>query len=184
MPVQIGAKSHDFTDPTGLLTDCHRRIEMFMGSLRAVGEVIDRPPSDDVRSALESALRYFAQAAPKHTADEESSLFPRMRQVDRPEVRSAFSELDKLEGDHRVAEPLHARAQELGQQYLADGSLSADQVQEFRKAVATLSSMYQRHIELEDNVIFPIAARVLSDEEKSRIAAEMAGRRKVELVSL
>ena len=184
MPVQIGAKSHNFSDPTGLLTDCHRRIEMFMGSLRAVGEVIDRPPTGDVRTALETALRYFAQAAPKHTADEDSSLFPRMRQLDRPEVRSAFSELDKLESDHRVAEPLHGRLQELGEQYLANGSLSADQVQEFREAVATLSSMYQRHIELEDNVIFPMAARVLSDQEKAVIASEMAGRRKVELVKL
>ncbi len=155
-----------------------------MSSLRVVGDVIDRSPTGDVRTALETALRYFAQAAPKHTADEESSLFPRMRQINRPEVRSAFSELDKLEGDHRVAEPLHVRVQELGEQYLANGSLSGAQVAEFRQAVATLSSMYERHIELEDRVIFPLAARVLSADEKSVIAAEMAGRRKVELVKL
>ena len=36
MPVQIGAKSHNFTDPTGLLSDCHRRVEMFLGSLVAI----------------------------------------------------------------------------------------------------------------------------------------------------
>ena len=30
MPVQIGAQSHSFSDPTGLLSDCHRRIEMFL----------------------------------------------------------------------------------------------------------------------------------------------------------
>jgi hypothetical protein len=42
MPVQIGAKTHNFTDPTGLLSDCHRRIEMFMGTLEAVAAVIDR----------------------------------------------------------------------------------------------------------------------------------------------
>jgi hypothetical protein len=33
MPVQIGAQSHSFSDPTGLLSDCHRRIEMFLGTL-------------------------------------------------------------------------------------------------------------------------------------------------------
>ncbi len=155
-----------------------------MSSLRAVGNVIDRAPTEDVRAALETALRYFAQAAPKHTADEESSLFPRMRQVDNQEVRSAFSELDKLEGDHRTAEPLHARVQELGEHYLTNGSLSAAAVEEFRQAVATLSKLYKRHIEFEDKVIFPMAARVLSNQEKSVIAAEMAGRRKVELVKL
>ena len=28
MPVQIGSKANDFSDPTGLMSDCHRRIEM------------------------------------------------------------------------------------------------------------------------------------------------------------
>jgi hypothetical protein len=37
MPVQIGAKAHSFSDPTGLLSDCHRRIEMFLGSLQTSG---------------------------------------------------------------------------------------------------------------------------------------------------
>ena len=184
MPVQIGAKSHNFTDPTGLLTDCHRRIEMFMASLRAVGEVIDRAPTGEVRTALEGALRYFAQAAPKHTADEETSLFPRMRRVDRSEVKSAFSELERLEQDHRVAEPLHAEVQALGERYLATGTLSATDVARFREAVGMLASMYKRHIEFEDKTIFPLAARVLSQEDKSLIAAEMADRRKVKLVSL
>jgi hemerythrin-like domain-containing protein len=183
MPVQIGDKSHNFTDPTGLLTDCHRRIEMFMSSLQAVAEAIDRPPSDEVRAALENALRYFAQAAPKHTADEESSLFPRMRRLDDAQVRSALSELDRLEGDHRVAEPLHGEVQRIGEHYLATGSLSDAEIQLFRKGVATLASMYKQHIELEDSVIFPVAARVLSEHDKALIAAEMAERRKAKLVN-
>ena len=90
MPVQIGAKAHNFTDPTGLLSDCHRRIEMFLGSLQAVAEVIDHFPAEETSRALESALRYFTQAAPKHTADEEESLFSRLRQIHDPEIESAF----------------------------------------------------------------------------------------------
>jgi len=39
MPIQFGAKTHDFSDPNGLLTDCHRRIEMFLGTLEAVAAV-------------------------------------------------------------------------------------------------------------------------------------------------
>jgi hemerythrin-like domain-containing protein len=39
--------------------------------------------------------------------------------------------------------------------------------------------MYRRHISLEDAVIFPLAARILSDEQKSLIATEMAERREV-----
>jgi len=90
MPVQIGAKAHNFTDPTGLLSDCHRRVEMFLGMLQAVGEVIDQPAAEETSRSLESAIRYFGEAAPKHTADEEDSLFPRLRQLDHPEIHSAF----------------------------------------------------------------------------------------------
>ncbi len=183
MPVQIGAKTHNFTDPTGLLSDCHRRVEMFLGSLEAVARVIDRPATEETRRALESALRYFAQAAPKHTADEEESLFPRLRQIHHPEIQAAFSRLEQLEEEHRWAAPLHAEVDRLGAQYLSTGNLSNPGADEFRKAVANLASMYKQHIRVEDELVFPLAARMLSDADKSAIADEMAGRRKVRVVT-
>ena len=73
MPVQIGVKTHNFSDPTGLLSDCHHRIEMFLRSLERIAIVIHRPLTEEGRAALESALRYFRDAAPKHTADEMES---------------------------------------------------------------------------------------------------------------
>lgn len=182
MPVQIGAKVHHFTDPTGLLSDCHRRIEMFLGVLQGVAEVIDRPPSEETRSALESALRYFGQAAPKHTADEEESLFPRLRQVRSADITEALSQMEKLEHEHSMAAPLHARAEELGLAYLANGSLTAPEAREFRQSVASLAEMYRQHIRLEDDVVFPLAARVLPEREKAAIAQEMAKRREAPLV--
>ena len=129
MPVQIGAPTHNFTDPTGLLSDCHRRVEMFLGTLEAVANVIDRPATEETRRALESALRYFAQAAPKHTADEEESLFPRLRQIQDPEVEAVFSKLEQLEDEHRWAAPLHAEVDRLGAHYLSSGSLSSPEVE-------------------------------------------------------
>jgi hemerythrin-like domain-containing protein len=183
MPVQIGAKAHNFTDPTGLLSDCHRRVEMFLGTLEAVAKVIDRPATEETSRALESALRYFAQAAPKHTADEEESLFPRLRQIHHPEIESAFSKLGQLEEEHRWAAPLHAEVERLGAQYLSTGNLSSPEVDEFRKAVASLASMYKQHISVEDSLVFPLAARMLSDAHKAAIAEEMAGRRKVKVVT-
>ena len=182
MPVQIGAKTHNFTDPTGLLSDCHRRIEMFMGTLGTVAAVIDRPPAEDTARALESALRYFGEAAPKHTADEEVSLFPRLRQIGIPEIDSAFAELEHLEDEHRWSAQLHADIERLGVRYLSMGKLSDIEIEQFRTAVTSLAAMYKRHIGVEDELVFPLAARMLSDAEKSAIAEEMAGRRKVKLV--
>ena len=157
---------------------------MFMRLLEGVAKVIDSPPDEETRSALETALRYFHEAAPKHTADEEESLFPRLRQLRSPEVENAFSRLDDLEGDHRWAEPLHAKVEELGRKYLVDARLSEAEVAEFRAAVAQLSAMYHRHIAVEDETLFPVAAKALSDGDKRAIAAEMAKRRAVPLVPL
>ncbi len=184
MPVQIGAKTHNFTDPTGLLWDCHRRIEMFLESLAAVGKVMDQPPSEETARALQAALLYFRQAAPKHTADEEESLFPRLRGREEPEVRSALSTLDRLEKDHEAVSPLHAEVERLGETYLETGSLSVSEREAFRTAVAKLQETYREHIRVEDSAVFPLAARLLSNGEKSAIAQEMAARRKVPLLGI
>src|SRR5579864_877285 len=183
MPVQIGAKAHPFSDPTGLLSDCHRRIEMFLGTLEEVASLIDRPLIEETRVALESALRYFREAAPKHTADEEESLFPRLRKMHLPDVEAAIARLDPLEHDHLLAESLHAEVEELGQRYISLGTLESTGVEAFRKAIAGLVSMYQQHISIEDGLVFPLAARFLSSTEKAAIGDEMAARRKVRLVT-
>ena len=83
MPMIIGARPEStFADPIGLLMDCHRRIERFLTvlvQLSGKGTL-----TDEQCTALETALRYLGEAAPKHTAHEEESLFPRPRSLDRP----------------------------------------------------------------------------------------------------
>ena len=177
MPVQIGASTHSFSEPTGLLSDCHRRIEMFLESLERVGAVIDYTLAEDVRTALESALRYFREAAPKHTADEEQSLFPRLRELQDNHIDAALKALEPLEQQHRRAYPLHAEIDWLGRRCLEGESLSSTEVDRFRQAVAELTSMYKEHIRIEDELVFPLAGRLLSQRAKDAIATEMAARR-------
>lgn len=161
MPVPIGVKSHNFTDPAGLLSECHRRVELFLGRLGAVAEVIDHPVTEDTSRLLDSALRYFVQAAPKHTADEEESLFPRLHQIWNPEIVAVFSRMEKLEEEHRWAAPLHDQVEPLGTQYLSIGGLSDAEATLFRTAVASLASMYKQHINVEDELIFSGGADVV-----------------------
>jgi hemerythrin-like domain-containing protein len=182
MPVQIGATTHSFDDPTGMLSDCHRRVEMFMGALLSVADVCHQPLNDETRRALDLALRYFREAAPKHTADEEESLFPRLRQIANPELQIALSHLDALENDHRWAEPLHEIVDLIGNEYLAKGELTPAKARDFRDAVSQLAAMYRRHIDVEDQQVFPVAAKVVSAELKAEIAKEMAARRAVRQV--
>ena len=122
MPVQIGATAHNFSDRTGLLSDCHRRIEMFLRSLQAVaggGPRLD----DERRRALDLALRYFGESAPKHTADEEESLFPRLWSVGDEELKTALEKVKALERDHREADALHRQVDELGNALAGGGRI-------------------------------------------------------------
>jgi hemerythrin-like domain-containing protein len=176
MPLQIGAApDHDFDEPLGLLSDCHRRIEHFLDILieterHAAGAPLTSPQRGD----LEASLRYFAVAAPKHTADEEQSLFPRLRAVSDPAVTHA---LELLERDHDEAEQLHATVDHLVRQWFAHNILDAAEARALREHLAALRHLYQQHICIEDRDVFPAAARLLSATQIHEVGREMAERR-------
>src|SRR5688572_25428781 len=98
MPIQIGQKpSPTFHQPLELLSDCHRRVENFLGTLIIVAEQARGAElNPHQREGLETALRYFREAAPKHTADEEESLFARMRELGGEATREALAKIQAL----------------------------------------------------------------------------------------
>lgn len=177
MPVQIGGTaSPGFTDPLGLLSDCHRRIESFL-------EIIERVASqgseldEESATALSAALRYFREAAPKHVADEERSLFPRLRSIDSVEVHRAMAEVERLEADHARADGLHQEADDIGRAWIEERRISPERWARLRSLAAELRTLYGRHIRVEDELIFPMAQRLLTPEVRLSIGQEMAARR-------
>jgi hemerythrin-like domain-containing protein len=179
MPVVIGAKPEsNFSDPIGLLTDCHRRIERFLAVLvRIAGEAHGGPLTAEQMTALETALQYFRNAAPKHTADEEDTLFPRLRASGRPEAVAAFAQIASLESDHDRADRSHAEVDELGRAWLARGVLSAAETERLSAVLADLTRLYREHIAIEEEVIFPVASRALPADDRLSMGREMAARR-------
>jgi hemerythrin-like domain-containing protein len=181
MPVKLGTKpEHGFDQPLGLLSDCHRRIENFLEMLIRVLEQSNQGASalsDEQRRALEAALRYFQVAAPRHTQDEEQSLFPRMRASDNAAASRAFERLDALEHDHREADVAHAAVDRIGRQWLEAGVLAAPCAQEIGQLLHKLRDLYARHIAVEDSELFPLAARLLDQQQLEQLGSEMAQRR-------
>ncbi len=177
MPVQIGATTPHYSDPTALMSDCHRRIEMFLRTLVAISKLDGGQLSEEQSRAFAAALKYFREAAPNHTADEEESLFPRLRDLPDAQVQAALAQVAHLEADHREAEILHGQVDVIGQQWLESGRITEDELVTFREAVERLAVIYGEHIEVEDRQIFPVAAQVLSREVKDVIGREMAARR-------
>ena len=181
MPIVIGEKREsDFTDPIGMLGDCHRRIVRFLHVLVALAtQQKGEPLSDEQRTLLSTSLRYFREAAPKHTADEEESLFPRLRRLDRPDIDAVLARIDSLEQDHECADRSHAEVDRLGQLWLTNGRLPLEDASEFEKLGGQLETLYWHHIGQEDTEIFPFAARVLTSLDRQAIGKEMAARRGV-----
>jgi hemerythrin-like domain-containing protein len=179
MPIVIGAKREsDFTDPIGMLGDCHRRIEMFLNVLVRVAEQAKGAAlNEEQRGALETALRYFREAAPKHTADEEESLFPRLRQIESAEVRALMVRIESLEEEHVCADRSHGEVDSLGRLWLKDGMLPADRAARLLTLVLQLRDLYRHHIATEDNEVFPAAALALFASDRQAIGSEMAHRR-------
>lgn len=179
MPVQIGGKPEStFDDPIGLLGDCHRRVERFLGVLvKVASDARGQSLSVEQRGALETALRYFREAAPKHTADEEESLFPRMRAAGGPAVEAVLAQVEALEADHVRAGPAHDEVDSLGRRWLDEGRLSGADAARLCDVVNELAAMYRNHIAIEDREVFPAAAAALTAEQRKAIGAEMAARR-------
>ncbi|HTX42410.1 MAG TPA: hemerythrin domain-containing protein [Acidobacteriaceae bacterium] len=172
MPVQIGAQPDSgFDDPLGMLRDCHRRIENFLRVLAHVAATAGNGAlSAPEQSAVESALQYFRSGGQRHTQDEEESLFPRLPAAELQSVAD-------LEREHREADELHAAVDRLFSLWLASGFLSAQDRQALRAATSRLTELYAGHIQLEETVVFPRAAQILSRETIAAIGEEFRARR-------
>lgn len=181
MPVAIGAKREsDFSDPLGMLSDCHRRIERFLGVLvTAATQSRGAAIPEEQRAAFANALRYFREAAPRHTADEEESLFPRMRRTADADAQAVLAQIDSLRQDHIRAEMSHQEIAQLGERWLARGAQPPEEAARLLELLTDLAEHYRRHIATEDREVFPCAARVLSDADRAAVGAEMAARRGV-----
>jgi len=176
MGIQIGAKPDSgFENPIGMLTDCHRRIESFLRVLCVVADrARGRALTEEEKEAVESALRYFRSGGKRHTADEEESLFPRLR---RASSGNNIAELAGLERDHEKADALHHAVEVVFLEWIAKQRLSADEESRLHEATEELQRLYEAHIQVEELEVFPRASRLLDRESIAQIGEEFRARR-------
>jgi hemerythrin-like domain-containing protein len=176
MAIQIGAKPDSgFDDPIGMLKDCHRRIESFLGILcvvvvRAQG----RSLTNEERNAAQAALQYFRTGGQRHTADEEESLFPRLRKS----AAYSFKEIDRLEDEHHEANDLHGSVERLYSNWIESGGLGFEETQQLLSQTARLKRLYSDHIQVEETIVFARATEVLDNNAITAIGTEFRFRRK------
>jgi hemerythrin-like domain-containing protein len=175
MSVQIGARPDSgFDDPLGMLRDCHRRIERFLKVLtRVVGRALGRALDAEEAAVVDAAIHYFRVGGARHTADEEESLFPRLRYC----AQAPADTVGNLQQQHQRADTLHAEIDRLFTAWLNLHALSPDQQQQLHAATTELEQLYAGHIELEEKVVFPAAAQLLSRQDLIKIGTEFRDRR-------
>ncbi len=108
-----------------------------------------------MRSRLRS--QYFRTGGQRHTADEEESLFPRLRKSD----AKSFEEIDRLEDDHHEANDLHGSVERLYSDWIESGGLGLEETQQLLSQTARLKQLYSDHIQVEETIVFARAIQVL-----------------------
>lgn len=183
--MHIGEQLPDFRNPVAVLMACHRRFERQLHVLTRAGRMLatGRGSHREIAGAVESALRFFAVAGPLHTADEEQSLIPRLRdRLKDPDCHFGWL-LEHLERDHRDLEAIHSCLDEASAGLLSmlRGEVPASGMPElgakFRSLCGDARAIYNSHIRVEDREIYPAAVAVFSPAEMLEIGAEMAARR-------
>jgi iron-sulfur cluster repair protein YtfE (RIC family) len=177
MAVQIGARPDSgFDDPIGMLQDCHRRIEHFLGIFsRVAGDARARLLTPEEQTAIQAALHYFRTSGPRHNADEEQSLFPRIRNGADLDV---LAHIEKLEAQHHEAAYLHGTIGHLFSAWTSNGTLPKKDGAALLSAIGTLQHLYAGHIQVEETIVFPYAKRRLDAAAIREFGAEFRLRRK------
>ena len=175
MTIQIGAKlDSGFDDPIGMLKDCHKRIQSFLSILGLVADRAQgRSLTEEERVAVQAALQYFRTGGQRHTADEEESLFPRLRKF----ATDSLKQLDRLEGDHREANDLHSSIERLFSNWMESGGLGTQETKGLLAQTGRLQQLYADHIQVEESTIFPRATQVLDSLTIATVGSEFRLRR-------
>lgn len=173
-PPGFNAPAAGFDQPFEMLSACHERVERTLRLLKKLVDHVEKNGCDEqARSAANDVLRYFDIAAPLHHDDEELHVFPlllaqgdvalsarvRRMQADHEHMNKVWSEL-------RI--PLVALANTAG----ADVSLT-----KLRQKSQAFCDVYASHLETEELVLFPAAARLKKPDELQRMGDDMRRRR-------
>jgi len=154
------------TNPFLQLERCHRRLEEACDALSIASADRDGQTIADVKSFLDRQIK-------RHEEDEDESLFPRLRQIDA--ATSLIPVVDRLIQEHRQHEALHAELAKVMSEVPAPSNEQAWSAIE--SVCERIARAYRAHIEVEEKELFPEAQRLLTDDARAAMLAEMSARR-------
>ena len=160
------------TDPLRQIAQCHQKIAGHLARLDAVATA-ENQSVGDMRETLEAIVRWFETNGLRHRIDEDESLFPRLAEAAAatPALADALRELRAEHAEEEALVGCLARAAyDLGENP-AQGIVTA------RAMARAVVAHFRRHMDVEDGVVLPAAARALGADELAAVAGEMERRR-------
>ncbi len=161
-------------DAVGLLIGCHQRIRHFTSVATKLAHAQAATP-EEIQDAAESVYRYYSVSLPLHEADEEDSLRPRLARVADERVQHALA---AMHDQHMAIDDLLERLLPLLRMVSNNPALIADAGAELCSITSALSQMFQAHLQMEEEVIFPAIDANLTESDRAELLVEMRERRK------
>ena len=164
-----------FDAPFEVLAGCHDRVRRTLALLeRLVAHHATHGADRSAQDAARDVVRYFDLAAPAHHEDEERHVLPLLRASADPALQAAALRLaidhDAIRATWAALRPL------LGA--IAEGRCG-DNAGALAAAAERFARVHDGHLELEDTLAFPAAARL--HPSPANMGREMAERRGVRL---
>jgi hemerythrin-like domain-containing protein len=168
--------SAEIEDAVSLLLGCHERIRHFTAVAVRLAESQQAPASERTQAAR-AVLRYYTVALPLHEADENESVYPRLKNaLLSSELASANEQMIEQHKniDATVAE-LIPMWQKIDQAPKAE---DADALgPQLRDRTKHLSELWSDHLKLEEEQVIPALRQHLTAEDLRAIQQEMRDRR-------
>jgi hemerythrin-like domain-containing protein len=167
--------SAEMQAPLAGLYACHRRVLRYCATMRRlVLYIAECGCTRDAQVVSHGVLRFFDNEVPQHYADEEEDLFPAL--IDSMAGSDAVCLHDLTEGSTRQHRALAAQWDTL--RASLEGIASARPVFLSAQAVENFVGQWADHIGREESDLLPMASRLLTDDELTRITRSMQDRRR------
>lgn len=150
-------------DPVAFLSAEHARQMALLGHLERLARA---PRAKAARVMAQALLRWLTEELPVHIADEEHSLYPRLRRHDAALVDRLSAEHER---DARLAEGTIKALRALA----AGEDIPAAALED----AAAFARLHRRHLELEEATVMQLSRGMLTREEQADLAGEMVRRR-------
>jgi hemerythrin-like domain-containing protein len=171
--IEFRGPGASFDEPVEMWLACHQRVRRFASLLARLRAHVARVGADEeARTSAASIRRYFNEAAPRHHEDEEVDMFPLLRERCRATDAAVIAATERIEAEHVEMAALWRELDAVLERICAGDAapLAVERVDRF-------ASIYDGHINAEENVLLPAMKRLLGAADWQAIGRAMAQRR-------